>query len=87
MKKIVSVFVLTCILFGCKKSSTEDEYYTINGIVIDYDSKLPIAGAKVYAGPLCIGGCTTAVCLKTTVAFSNIAQFKAVVFWSAIDFQ
>lgn len=59
MKKIVSVFVLTCILFGCKKSSTEDEYYTISGIVIDYDSKLPIAGAKVYAGPLCIGGCTT----------------------------
>jgi hypothetical protein len=34
-----------------------------------------------------IGLHTTSVCLKTTVAFSNIVQFKSVVFWSAIDFQ
>jgi hypothetical protein len=59
MKQILTLFVLTAFLFGCKKSSTEDEYYTLNGIVLDYDSRLPIAGAKVYAGPLCIGGCAS----------------------------
>lgn len=57
MKKLLTLFVFTSILFGCKKSSTEDEYYTLNGIVIDYDSRVPIAGAKVIASVLCIGSC------------------------------
>ena len=35
-------------LFGCKKSSTEEEYYTVTGQVLDLDSKLPIVGATAY---------------------------------------
>lgn len=48
MKKLITLFVLTSILFGCKKSTEEDEYYIITGQVLDLDSKLPIAGAKAY---------------------------------------
>lgn len=48
MKKLIIVFVLACILFGCKKSSEEDKYYTVTGQVLDLDSKLPIVGAKAY---------------------------------------
>lgn len=48
MKKLILLFILTSILFGCKKSSEEEEYYTVTGQVLDLDSKLPIAGAKAY---------------------------------------
>lgn len=48
MKKILIALVITSILFGCKKLSNEDEYYTVTGQVLDLDSKLPIAGAKAY---------------------------------------
>ena len=57
MKKLLILFALTCILFGCNKSSTEDEYYTINGVVLDYDSQLPIAGAKVRSLTTCSPAC------------------------------
>jgi hypothetical protein len=53
MKKIVSIFVLTCILSGCKKSTNEDENYTLKGIVIDFDSKQPVVGAKVFQYEFC----------------------------------
>ena len=48
MKKLLSLLAITCILSGCKKSSTEDENYTLSGIVLDFDSNTAIAGAKVY---------------------------------------
>ena len=55
MKQIISVLILSAILFGCKKSSEEDEYYTIKGLVLDFDSKLPIANAKVIQYEFCCG--------------------------------
>jgi hypothetical protein len=48
MKKLLTALVITSILFGCKKSSTEEENYTLSGIVLDFDSNIAIAGAKVY---------------------------------------
>lgn len=66
MKQLIAIIILSCILFGCNKSSNEDEYYTLSGLVLDYDSNLPIAGAKVYPLPICIGGC-----LPTDSAISN----------------
>lgn len=53
MKKLITLLFLSCILFGCKKSSEEDEYYTIKGVVIDFDNKLPVAGAKVFLHEFC----------------------------------
>jgi hypothetical protein len=48
MKKLLIALIITSILFGCKKSSTEEEYYTVTGQVLDLDSKLPIVGATAY---------------------------------------
>ena len=48
MKQLIVVLILSVILFGCSKPSDEDEYYTITGIVLDFDSYATIAGAKVY---------------------------------------
>jgi hypothetical protein len=48
MKQLITLLTLSCILFSCKKSSGEEEYYTLSGIVLDFDSYAPIAGAKVY---------------------------------------
>lgn len=48
MKLSIPVLLFTLFVFGCKKSSTEDEYYTIQGLVLDIDSKTPIPAAKVY---------------------------------------
>lgn len=53
MKQILILLLLPCILFSCKKSSEEEEYYTIKGLVLDYDSKLPVVGAKVYQHEFC----------------------------------
>ncbi len=57
MKQLITILILSCILFACNKTSNEEEYYTIYGLVLDYDSQLPIAGAKVYTitncGPTC----------------------------------
>jgi len=50
MKQQLILVLIVAILAGCKKSSNDDGYYTVNGIVIDYDSKTPIAGAKVRVG-------------------------------------
>ena len=49
MKLLFAILFFTAILTSCKKSS-DDDYYTITGVVLDWDSKAPIAGAKVYAG-------------------------------------
>jgi hypothetical protein len=48
MKQILSILILSAVLFGCQKSSTESSTYTLTGIVADYDSKTPVAGATVY---------------------------------------
>lgn len=48
MKKLITLLFLSCILFSCNKPSDEDEYYTVSGKVLDFDSNVPIAGAKVY---------------------------------------
>lgn len=48
MKQILTLFLLATLLSNCKKSSTDDNYYTINGIVADFDNRTVIAGAKVY---------------------------------------
>lgn len=54
MKQILAFFLLITTLSSCKKSSSttnsDSGYYTINGIVLDVDSRTPVAGAKVYAG-------------------------------------
>lgn len=51
MKQIIPILLLCFVIAGCKKSSTseEEEYYTINGIVLDYDNQLPVSAAKVKA--------------------------------------
>lgn len=48
MKQILSVLILTVALFSCKKS-TNNNIYTVTGIVLDYDNRTTIAGAKVFA--------------------------------------
>ncbi|MBL0199252.1 MAG: hypothetical protein IPP81_03505 [Chitinophagaceae bacterium] len=48
MKQLITILILSGILFSCSKSSGEEEYYTVTGQVLDLDSKLPIAGAKAY---------------------------------------
>ena len=68
MKRILILFVLSCILFGCNKSSTKDEYYTLNGLVLDYDSQLPIAGAKVRSITTC-----SPICPPTDSAITDAA--------------
>ena len=49
MKQILAIIFITATLASCKKSSTDDSHYSITGLVLDWDSKAPIAGAKVYA--------------------------------------
>lgn len=50
MKQLIPILLLCFIITGCKKSSiSEEEYYTINGIVLDFDSQLPVSAAKVKA--------------------------------------
>ncbi len=53
MKPLITLTILSCILFSCTKSTNEDEYYTLKGLVLDFDSKLPIANAKVYQFEFC----------------------------------
>jgi hypothetical protein len=53
MKQLIPLLLISFILFGCKKSSGEDEYYTIKGLVLDYDIKQPVVGAKVYLFEFC----------------------------------
>lgn len=49
MKQIFALFLLAALLSSCKKSSsTDDGYYHITGIVLDVDSRAPIAAAKIY---------------------------------------
>ena len=55
MKQLIVILFLSGILFGCNKPSGEEEYYTIKGLVLDFDSKLPIVGAKVFQYEFCCG--------------------------------
>lgn len=48
MKKLIILLFLSCILFSCTKPADEDEYYTVTGIVLDFDSHSTISNAKVY---------------------------------------
>lgn len=51
MKQALIIFFFSLLLTSCKKSSENDDgYYSVKGIVIDWDSKTPISGAKVYSG-------------------------------------
>lgn len=49
MKLLFAIFIIIAVLAGCKKSNGADGYYTITGLLLDWDSKAPIGGAKVYA--------------------------------------
>lgn len=46
MKQILAILLITATIISCKKST--DDYYTITCLVLDWDSKVPISGAKVY---------------------------------------
>ena len=35
MKQLITLLLLSCILFSCNKPSDEDEYYTVTGQVLD----------------------------------------------------
>ncbi len=59
IKKVVTIFVITCFLFSCTKSTDEDKYYILNGLILDYDSQAPIFGAKVFANTFCNPYCQT----------------------------
>jgi hypothetical protein len=52
MKQILTILFISATVASCKKSSTDDGYYTITGLVLDWDSKAPIAGAKVFSESL-----------------------------------
>jgi hypothetical protein len=54
IKQILAILFITATLTSCKKSSSDDGYYTITGLVLDWDSKAPIAGAKVYVSAFSI---------------------------------
>ncbi len=58
MKNIVTILLFCLIFFGCKKEQEED-YYILNGVLLDYDSSAPISGVKVKAIHNCILPCTT----------------------------
>ncbi|OSZ80077.1 hypothetical protein CAP36_02095 [Chitinophagaceae bacterium IBVUCB2] len=47
MKRIIIALPLFLFLISCDKN--EDDSYTINGVVLDWDLKTPIPGAKIYA--------------------------------------
>ena len=57
MKQLITLLFLSCVLISCKKTSDEDEYYTLNGLVLDYDNQLPIVGAKVRSFTTCSPHC------------------------------
>jgi hypothetical protein len=48
MKALLTILILSCILFSCNKTSGEDDDYTITGVVLDFDSHTTISNAKVY---------------------------------------
>jgi hypothetical protein len=49
MKKLITVLFFTAVFTSCKKTSAEEEnYYTLTGTVVDFDTNAAIAGAKVY---------------------------------------
>ena len=49
LKPINAIIFVAFTLTSCKKSP--DEFYTITVRVLDWDSRTPISGARVYAGP------------------------------------
>jgi len=51
MKLLITIFFITTILASCKKSTAVDDDYTITGVVLDWDARTPIAGAKTYTIP------------------------------------
>lgn len=52
MWRIYLFFVFVGTIVGCHKpKGVEVVNYTITGVVFDYDSKLPIAGATIYSTP------------------------------------
>ncbi|MBL7700961.1 MAG: hypothetical protein JNM14_01820 [Ferruginibacter sp.] len=66
MKQLITLVFISCVLFSCKKSSGEDEYYTVTGIVLDFDSHTPISDAKVYVKVF-----TTITVLDSAVSDAN----------------
>lgn len=45
---LLSVLLLTGYILGCSKpNNQEDEYFTARGIVVDWDSRLPVPAVKV----------------------------------------
>ncbi len=53
MKQLITLLIFSCIFLSCKKSTNEEEYYTLKGLVLDFDSKQPIVGAKVFQYEFC----------------------------------
>jgi hypothetical protein len=51
MRKTLIISFAFSFLFSCNKSSDKDDFYTISGIVLDYDSRTPIQNANVICLP------------------------------------
>lgn len=48
MKKVITILLLCALFYGCKKEKeSEEENYTLTGIVRDFDDNTPIPNAKV----------------------------------------
>lgn len=51
MRKALIISFVFSFLLSCNKSSDKDDFYTISGIVLDYDSRTPIQNANVICPP------------------------------------
>lgn len=48
MRLLLTFLLFITLFIGCKKSSSEDENYTLSATVLDFDANTAIAGSKVY---------------------------------------
>lgn len=51
MRRSLIISILFSFLLSCNKSSDKEDFYTISGIVLDYDSRTPIQNANVICPP------------------------------------
>jgi hypothetical protein len=46
MKQLLLIFLLVTMILSCKKQS--DNFYTIAGLLLDWDTQMPITNTKIY---------------------------------------